>query len=236
MASERRPNATTVSQNTAGSGRGRRIPHGSHEGHAPSSHSRPTGRVGALPRSRGPAIRGAPRCPRDQRRRASTRPKEVAMDSTTHKGSTMVHRLASSRRVRMVGLALALVAEAAVGSSAAATVSRAGLSPLGHAVVFSRFLPGADMGDLYRIDAGARSNNLSAPSSTLPSFRPTARASSTSRPRPTAEDRRPSTTSMGRGTKCCRSRIPRSTFPAERGSEAPGSRRRDGVLTATPAG
>ncbi len=28
-------------------------------------------------------------------------------------------------------------------------------SPLGHAVVFTRFLPGADMGEVYRIDAGS---------------------------------------------------------------------------------
>jgi hypothetical protein len=76
------------------------------------------------------------------------------MYTATHKGSTMVHGVASRRRVHAVGLAFALLAAVAIGSSAVATVSRAGLSPLGHAVVFSRFLPGADMGDLYRIDAG----------------------------------------------------------------------------------
>lgn len=76
------------------------------------------------------------------------------MYTTTHPGSPLVHRIASRRRVRIAGLVLALVAAAAIGSSAVATVSRAGPSPLGHAVVFSRFLPGADMGDLYRIDAG----------------------------------------------------------------------------------
>jgi Tol biopolymer transport system component len=54
----------------------------------------------------------------------------------------------------VIGLALALVAAVAIGGSVGAAVSRAGLSPLGHAIVYSRFLPGADMGDLYRIDAG----------------------------------------------------------------------------------
>jgi Tol biopolymer transport system component len=82
------------------------------------------------------------------------------MDTTTHtKGSTMVHRVASRRRVRVVSLALALVAAVAIGISAVAAVARAGVSPRSHAVVFSRFLPGADMGDLYRIDAGGTVEN-----------------------------------------------------------------------------
>jgi hypothetical protein len=85
--------------------------------------------------------------------------KEVAMYTATHRRSTMIHRVASRRRVRVAGLALALVAAVAIGSSAVATVSRAGLSLLGHAVVFSRFLQGADMGDLYRIDAGGTVEN-----------------------------------------------------------------------------
>ena len=76
------------------------------------------------------------------------------MDTTTHRGNTPVHRVTTRRQVPVIGLALALVAVVAIGSSAVAAVSRAGLSPLGHAVVFSRFLPGADMGNLYRIDAG----------------------------------------------------------------------------------
>lgn len=55
-----------------------------------------------------------------------------------------------------MGLAAALAAAVAMGSYAIAnTVNGAGdESPLRHAVVFDRFLPGADMGDLYRIDAG----------------------------------------------------------------------------------
>jgi hypothetical protein len=54
-----------------------------------------------------------------------------------------------------LGLVVALTAAVATGSSAiASTVNGADdASPLRHAVVFSRFLPGADMGDLYRIDA-----------------------------------------------------------------------------------
>jgi Tol biopolymer transport system component len=65
----------------------------------------------------------------------------------------------------VLGLAVALTAAAATGSSAvASTVDGAGgISPLGHAVVFSRFLPGADMGDLYRIDAGATVEQLIRP-------------------------------------------------------------------------
>jgi Tol biopolymer transport system component len=81
------------------------------------------------------------------------------MYATTHRGSTKVHRVASRRQVRVIGFALALVAAVAIASSAVAAVSRAGLTPLGHAVVFSRFLQGADMGDLYRIDAGGTVEN-----------------------------------------------------------------------------
>jgi hypothetical protein len=54
-----------------------------------------------------------------------------------------------------LGLVVALTAAVATGSSAIAnTGNGAGdASPLRQAVVFSRFLQGADMGDLYRIDA-----------------------------------------------------------------------------------
>ena len=78
------------------------------------------------------------------------------MYTTTHRGSTLVHGVAARRRVRVVGLALALTAAVATGSSAVASTVNGGggQSPLRHAAVFSRFVPGADMGDLYRIDAG----------------------------------------------------------------------------------
>lgn len=83
------------------------------------------------------------------------------MYTTTHRGSTLVHRVAAQRRHRVLGLAVALTAAVATGSWAVAnTVNRAGgLSPLGHAAVFSRFVPGADIGDLYRIDAGGTVEN-----------------------------------------------------------------------------
>lgn len=78
------------------------------------------------------------------------------MYTTTHRGSTLVHRVASQRRHRVLGLALALTAATAtVGSAVANLVNGAGdESPLRHDIVFSRFLPEADMGNLYRIDAG----------------------------------------------------------------------------------
>lgn len=77
------------------------------------------------------------------------------MYTTTQRGNTLVHRVTGLRRHRALGLALALTAAVVTGSSAVAnTVNGAGgQSPLRHAAVFSRFLPGADMGDLYRIDA-----------------------------------------------------------------------------------
>jgi len=78
------------------------------------------------------------------------------MYTTTDQRSTLVHRIADRPRHRVMGLAAALAAAVAMGSYAIAnTVNGAGdESPLRHAVVFDRFLPGADMGDLYRIDAG----------------------------------------------------------------------------------
>ena len=49
------------------------------------------------------------------------------MYTTTHRGSTLVHGVAARRRVRVVGLALALTAAVATGISAvASTVNRAG--------------------------------------------------------------------------------------------------------------
>jgi hypothetical protein len=87
------------------------------------------------------------------------------MYTTTHRRHTLVHRVAARRRHRVLGLALALTAAVATGSSVVAnTVNGAGAaSPLGHAVVFDRFLPGADMGDLYRIDAGETVEHLIRP-------------------------------------------------------------------------
>ena len=78
------------------------------------------------------------------------------MYTTTHRGSTLVHRVAARQWHRVLFLALALTAAVVTGSSAVAnTVNGAGgQSPLRHAAVFSRFLPGSDMGDLYRIDTG----------------------------------------------------------------------------------
>jgi Tol biopolymer transport system component len=83
------------------------------------------------------------------------------MYTTTPRRSTLVHRVAARTRHQGLSLALALTAAVATGSSAVAnTVNSVGdQSPLRHAVVFSRFLPGADMGDLYRIDAGATVEN-----------------------------------------------------------------------------
>jgi hypothetical protein len=78
------------------------------------------------------------------------------MYTTTDQRTTLVHRIAAQRRHRVMGLAVALAAAVATGSAPISnTVNGAGeQSPLGHALVFDRFLPGADMGDLYRIDAG----------------------------------------------------------------------------------
>jgi Tol biopolymer transport system component len=64
----------------------------------------------------------------------------------------------------VLGLAVALAAAVATGTLAANTVDGAGdESPLRHAVMFSRFLPEADMGDLYRIDAGGTIEQLIRP-------------------------------------------------------------------------
>jgi hypothetical protein len=87
------------------------------------------------------------------------------MSTSTDRRSTPVHRFADRPRHRALGLALAMTCALATGSSAVAnSVNGAGdESPLGHAVVFSRFLPGADMGDLYRIDAGGTVEELIRP-------------------------------------------------------------------------
>ena len=78
------------------------------------------------------------------------------MYTTTNRRSTLVHRVARRPRRRVMGLAVALAAVVATGSSAAAnTVNGAGdQTPLRDAIVFTRFVPGAEMGEVYRIDAG----------------------------------------------------------------------------------
>jgi hypothetical protein len=78
------------------------------------------------------------------------------MSTTTNPRSTLVHRIADQPRHRVLGLVVALTAAVATGGSAIASAVNGAddASPLRHAVVFSRFLPGADMGGLYRIDAG----------------------------------------------------------------------------------
>jgi Tol biopolymer transport system component len=77
----------------------------------------------------------------------------------------MFHGVAAQRRHRALGLVLALTAAAATGSTAVANTvnGSGGSSPLGHPVVFTRFLPGADMGDLYRIEAGGTAEELIRP-------------------------------------------------------------------------
>lgn len=87
------------------------------------------------------------------------------MSTTTDRRSTPVHRVADRPRRRMLGLALAMIGALATESSAAAnTVNGADdESPLRHAVVFTRFVPGADMGDLYRIDPGETVEQLISP-------------------------------------------------------------------------
>ncbi len=74
----------------------------------------------------------------------------------------MAGRAASSRRGWAWALALALVLVAACsGTAVAAGATQADtVSPLRHAVVFTRFLPGADQGDVYRIDAGGTVEHL----------------------------------------------------------------------------
>ena len=87
------------------------------------------------------------------------------MSTTTDRRSTPVHRVADRPRRRMLGLALAMIGALATESSAVAnTVNGADdESPLRHAVVFTRFVPGADMGDLYRIDPGETVEQLISP-------------------------------------------------------------------------
>jgi hypothetical protein len=85
------------------------------------------------------------------------------MSATTDRRSTSVHRFPGRPRRRMLGLAVALTAAVATGGAAVATAVAGVESPLRHAVVFTRFLPGADMADLYRIDAGGTAEQLIRP-------------------------------------------------------------------------
>jgi len=75
----------------------------------------------------------------------------------------MVGQMASSRRGWAWALALALVLVPAcltTSVAAGAAYRTATVSPLRHAVVFTRFLPGAGQGDVYRIDAGGTTEHL----------------------------------------------------------------------------
>jgi Tol biopolymer transport system component len=61
----------------------------------------------------------------------------------------------------VVALCLATSPSASAGDTAVSADSRADSgSPLGHAIVFTRFLPGADTGSVYRIDAGTTVEHL----------------------------------------------------------------------------
>ena len=70
-------------------------------------------------------------------------------------------QVAISRRGWAWALALTLVAAGAGSAVAASTPAQAStVSPLRHAIVFTRFLPGADTGNVYRIDAGGTAEHL----------------------------------------------------------------------------
>ena len=62
----------------------------------------------------------------------------------------------------MLVAALCLVASpsASAGNAKEADSRASTRSPLGHAIVFTRFLPGADTGSVYRIDAGTTVEHL----------------------------------------------------------------------------
>ena len=73
-------------------------------------------------------------------------------------------QVASSRRGWAWALALTLVAAGAGSAGAAITPAQAStVSPLRHAIVFTRFLPGAGTGNVYRIDAGGTAAHLIRP-------------------------------------------------------------------------
>jgi len=63
------------------------------------------------------------------------------------------------RRIRLKAVAATmLLAVTATVSCRAESREASTASPLGHAIVFTRFLPGADTGSVYRIDAGNTAN------------------------------------------------------------------------------
>lgn len=75
----------------------------------------------------------------------------------------MASRAASPRRgwARVLALAVVLVAACLNTAAAAGATHRVpAVSPLRHAVVFTRFLPGAGQGDVYRIDAEGTTEHL----------------------------------------------------------------------------
>ena len=78
------------------------------------------------------------------------------MYTITDRRSTPVRRAEGRPRRRVLGLAVALAAVVATGSSVAANTVNGSVdqTPLRHAIVFTRFVPGTDMGQVYRIDAG----------------------------------------------------------------------------------
>jgi hypothetical protein len=78
------------------------------------------------------------------------------MHTNTDRRSALVRRVTTRPRHRVLGLVVALAAAVALASSALAiTVNGAGdQTPLRHAIVFTRFVPGEDVGQVYRIDAG----------------------------------------------------------------------------------
>jgi len=61
----------------------------------------------------------------------------------------------------VAALCLVTLPSASAGDTAVSADSRSSTgSPLGHAIVFTRFLPGADTGSVYRIDAGTTVEHL----------------------------------------------------------------------------
>jgi WD40-like Beta Propeller Repeat len=72
----------------------------------------------------------------------------------------MVDRLAVTRRVLAGALALILLSACSGAAATGATLRARTVSPLGHAIVFTRFLPGTGQGDVYRIDAGGSVEHL----------------------------------------------------------------------------
>ena len=159
------------------------------------------------------------------------------MSTTTDRRSTPVHRVADRPRRRMLGLALAMIGALATGSSAAAnTVNGADdESPLRHAVVFTRFVPGADMGDLYRIDPGETVEQLISPVFDAAILSPDGTRFLDFAPTP---DDRGSTAIFnvdGSGYEVLPIPDPTLELPGGSGSETPRSPWKDGAWTATSA-